>query len=182
MRMLLIHFISCFLLKHPSHILLYRYGQCLQIDGEIFPFYFFMEIPPDTKLQTVSLFRWDNYRNVWGKCYEWWTGKCLGGHIEDNLRTLAWKGRNCDKVQLETRHRDLPSKNLPTISNHWIAHSVTWQCGQFGSWLDFLLSWWFPWIFAVEFPALPSNFSCDLLPNYFTLIIITHLCHLGLGL
>jgi hypothetical protein len=37
---LLIHFTLCSLLKHPSHILLYRYGQCLQIDGEIFPTYF----------------------------------------------------------------------------------------------------------------------------------------------
>ena len=57
MRRPLIHFTSCRLLKHPSHILLYRYGQCLQIDGEMFPACFFIAIPLDTKLQTVSLFR-----------------------------------------------------------------------------------------------------------------------------
>jgi hypothetical protein len=70
MRRLLIHFTSCCLLKHPSHILLYRYGQRLQIDGEMSPAYIFMAIPLDTKLQTVSLFRRDIYRKEWGKCYE----------------------------------------------------------------------------------------------------------------
>ena len=104
--------------KHPSHILLYRYGQCLQIDGEVFPAYIFRAIPLDIKWHTVSLFRWDIYPNVWGKCCEWWIRKCVGGHISicpptlpsESLRTFAWKGRNCDITQLETRHRDLPSK------------------------------------------------------------------------
>ena len=74
--------------------------------------------------------------------------------IEPETFRFAWKGRNCDKAQFETRHRDLPSKTLSTISNHCTAHSVTWRCSQFGSWLDFLLSCWFPWFSAEDFPAL----------------------------
>ena len=182
MRRLLIHFTLCWLLKKPSQILLYRYGLSANRRRNFFRLFSTWQFHLTPNYRQFCCLGETFIDTCGGKCSEWWTGKCVGGHTEDSFRTFAWKGRNCYEAQLETRHRDLQSKNLSTISNHCTAHSVTWQCSQFGTWLDFLLSCWIPWFFAVGFPALPSNCLCHLLLDYFTLIIIIHLCHLGLGL